>query len=259
MYVSGKFTSADTDSALNVTASIPYLQYGANKISQANFDVNSRNGKINYVASVDTLQTTDLSFYGTRLSGAAAQDSLAIKIITQDDKAKDWFALNADFFQEENVYNFKLKDSLLLNYEEWSVAPDNLISYGPFGLLVNNFSIKSDTASIEANSKEQRANSPIDVTINNFNLKSISSLISGDTLFAAGVLSVQALISEIDKSFPAFTGTAQIESLEIMEQPIGNITATAQKQNDNEIAAQLSLTGNDNEATVDGSYFLRDA
>ncbi len=259
MYISGKFTSADTDSALSLVAKIPYLQYGENIISRANIDVNSRNGKINYTASVDTLQTTALSFYGTRLSGAAAQDSLAIKVITQDGKAKDWFALNADFFQEENVFNFKLKDSLLLNYEEWTVATDNLISFGPYGLLVNNFSIKSDTASISANSKEQRANSPIDVNIKNFNLKSISSLISGDTLFASGVLSAQALISEIDKSFPAFTGTAQIESLEIMEQPIGNLSAFAEKQNDNEITGKLALTGNGNEATVDGNYFLQDA
>lgn len=259
MYVSGKFTSADIDSALSLIAKIPYMQYGDNKISRANVDVNSRNGKINYAASVDTLQTTALSFYGTRLSGAAAQDSLAIKIITQDDKAKDWFALNADFFQEENVFNFKLKDSLLLNYEEWNVAPDNLISFGPYGLMVNNFSIKSDTASISANSKEQRANSPIEVEINNFNLKSISSLISGDTLFASGILSVKALISEIEKPFPAFTGTGQIESLEIMEQPIGNLTASADKENDNEITAKLALTGNGNEATVEGNYYLRDA
>lgn len=259
MYVSGKFSSADTDSALSLIAKIPYVQYGGNSISRANIDINSRNGKINYIASVDTLQTTALSFYGTRLSGAAAQDSLAIKVITQDNKAKDWFALNAAFFQQENVFNFKLKDSLLLNYEEWTVAPDNLISFGPYGLLVNNFSIKSDTASITANSKEDRANSPIDVAINNFNLKSISSLISGDTLFASGVLSAKALISEIEKPFPAFTGTAQIQSLEIMEQPIGNLNAAAEKVNDNEITGKISLTGNGNEANVAGNYYLQDA
>src|SRR5690606_11460026 len=88
MYVSGKFTSADTDSALNVTSSIPYLQYGANKIRKAEIDVNFRNGKINYVDSVHTLQTSEIRFENTTIRDAVAQDSLASKIITPDDKAK---------------------------------------------------------------------------------------------------------------------------------------------------------------------------
>ncbi len=256
--IKGNYASANTDSALNLSASIPLVQYNDFRISRGALDVNSKEGKLNYAVTVDTVQNASLQFYGTKVSGAAAKDSISFFAITQDNKARDWFALNADMFEKDNVFNFKLKDTLLLNYEDWSVAPDNFISYGPDGLLVNNFTIQSDTASISAKSQAQAPNSPIDIRIDNFNLRSISSLVSGDTLFASGILDADVLVSELNKSFPAFTGTASITDLVVMLQPVGNINGSAQKQGDDLITGKVDLTGNGNDVHLSGNYFLTD-
>lgn len=254
----GNYASADADSALNLSASIPLVQYGDFRISKGALDINSKEGKLNYALKVDTLQNSSLQFFGTTVSGAAAKDSISFFAITKDKKARDWFAVNADMYQKNEVFNFKLKDTLLLNYEDWNVARDNFISYGPDGLLVNNFLIQSDTASIAAKSQSQVSNSPIDITIDNFNLQSISSLVSGDTLFASGILDAKVLVSELNKSFPAFTGNASVTNLVVMLQPVGDITGTAQKQGDDLITGKLALTGNGNDVQLAGNYFLND-
>lgn len=254
----GNYASANADSALNLSASIPLIQYGDFRISKGALDVNSREGKLNYALKVDTLQNSSLQFFGTTVSGAAAKDSISFFAITKDEKARDWFAVNADMYQKDEVFNFKLKDTLLLNYEDWNVAKDNFISYGPDGLLINNFLIQSDTASISAKSQAQVPNSPIDITIDNFNLQSISSLVSGDTLFASGILDAKVLVSELNKSFPAFTGNASVTNLVVMLQPVGDITGTAQKQGDDLITGKLALTGNGNDVQLTGNYFLND-
>lgn len=256
--IKGSYASANTDSALNLSASIPLVQYNGIRISRGALDINSREGKLNYALKVDTLQNANLRFFGTKVSGAAAKDSISFFAITQDEKARDWFAVSADMYQKNEVFNLKLKDTLLLNYEDWSVAPDNFISYGPDGLLVNNFLIQSDTASISAKSQAQVPNSPIDIKIDNFNLQSISSLVSGDTLFASGILDANVLMSELNKNFPAFTGNASVTNLVVMMQPVGNITGTAQKQGDDLITGKIDLTGNGNDVQLTGNYFLND-
>ncbi|RYE16622.1 MAG: translocation/assembly module TamB, partial [Sphingobacteriales bacterium] len=118
--------------------------------------------------------------------------------------------------------------------------------------------IRSDTSSIAANSQAAAPNSPIDIKVNNFNLQSISSLISGDTLFASGILDANVLVSELNKSFPAFTGTASVTDLVVMLQPVGDINGSAQKLGDDLITGKVALTGNGNDVLLDGNYFLTD-
>lgn len=256
---SGNYTSVNTDSALNFKADIPRLHYGTNIISKGNINVNSKNGQINYAVQFDTLHASSNVLYATSVTGAAAHDSISLNALTKDNKNKDWFGISGDAYVRNNVYSFKLKDNLLLNYEKWNVAPDNYISYSKEGIIVNNFLIKSDTATISIKSRALTANSPIDIDIDNFNLKSISALTSGDTLFAAGILNVDASVSDLDKSFPAFTGKATVNNLEIMQHPVGNITATAEKQSENNITANLALEGNNNDVNVSGNYYLNNA
>jgi len=252
----GSFASAKTDSALNLTASVPYLAYQNNAVRNGSIDIRSRNESINYAINFDTLNYVRNTFYGTRLSGSAAHDSLSINTVTQDNKKTDWFGLNGSLFVKDDSYSFRLKDSLLLNYERWNAAPDNYISYSPAGLIVHNFLITSDTARIFINSRQEIVNSPIDIAIDDFNLKSISSVLNRDTLFASGILDAKMEVADLNKTIPAFTGNFTITGLELMQQPLGTVTGFAAKQSEDNITATLTLQGYGNDIAAKGNYYL---
>ncbi|HMC99092.1 MAG TPA: translocation/assembly module TamB domain-containing protein, partial [Ferruginibacter sp.] len=255
----GSFTSADKDSALNLSVSLPYVAYQDKSIRNGNIIIGSRNEGLNYTITFDTLRTASNTFYGTRLNGSAANDSVLVSFITQDNKHRDWFGLKASLFTKDNVYSLRLRDSLLLNYERWNAASDNYIRYSPEGLIIHNFHITSDTASILINSRQELANSPIDINIDHFNLKSISSFYNRDTVFIAGILDAKMEVNDLHKALPAFTGNLSIDHLAVMQQPVGNLTLFAQKQSENNITANLALTGNDNDIEGKGNYYLNDA
>ena len=136
------------------------------------------------------------------------------------------------------------------------MAPDNYISYGPGGILVNNFVISSDTAKIDIRSKQLIADSPIDISIDNFNLKSISSIVNKDTVLIAGILDMKATVSDLKKPLPSFTGNASITDVQFMQHPLGTIKATAQKETEDKINATVSLVGANNDVSADGNYYL---
>ncbi len=252
----GSYTSADRDSALNFNTAVKNVSYTSNNIANAILNINAKNERINYEASFDTLRTVSNTLYGTRLNGAAAKDSLSLNVVTKDNANRDWFGLSGTAFVKDENYTLRMKDSLILNYEKWRVAPDNYIAYGPVGIVINNFVISSDTAKIDIRSKQLIGDSPIDISIDNFNLKSISSIVNKDTVLLAGILDMQATVSDLQKALPSFTGNASITDVAFMQYPLGTITASAQKQSENNISATVNLLGANNDITASGNYYL---
>lgn len=252
----GSYASAATDSALNFNTTVNQISYGTNNIANAVVNINSKNSKINYEAKFDTLATPTNTLYATRLNGAAAKDSLSLHVVTKDNANKDWFGLSGTAFVKDENYTLRMQDSLILNYEKWNVAPDNYIAYGTKGIIVNNFMISSDTAKIDIRSQQLVADSPIEIAVSNFNLKSISSIVNKDTILLAGILDMKATVSDLKKPLPGFTGTASVKNVEVMQFPLGTITANAQKQSENNIVADLALVGPLNDISVKGNYYL---
>ncbi|NOT94470.1 MAG: hypothetical protein HOP05_22795 [Ferruginibacter sp.] len=252
----GSFASANTDSALNLTMSLPYLAYQDNTLRNCNINIASKNERINYAVTFDTLNYKTNTFYGTALNGSAARDSILLSALTQDKKRKDWFGFKASLSAKNNTYSFRLKDSLLLNYERWKVAADNYINYSAAGLVIHHFLVTSDTATISINSRQEIVNSPIDITVDNFNLKSLSAIISNDTLFASGITDAKIEVTDLNKNIPAFTGNLTITELQVMQQSMGTLAASAAKQSENNITATISLTGNQNDIVAKGNYYL---
>ncbi|MEO7523462.1 MAG: hypothetical protein ABIT58_05170, partial [Ferruginibacter sp.] len=251
----GSYASVNSDSALNLNVRMPRVVYATNTIGNGAIDINSSNGKINYEAKFDTLNTSGNTLYATTIQGAVANDSLLVTARTQDNKKKDWFGLSGTAALSGETYSFRMKDSLLLNYEKWNVAAGNYLSYSPKGVIVNNLVLTSDTASISIKSQQLIENSPIDIKVDNFNLKSITSLINQDTVFISGILDVQANVSDLNKAFPGFTGTASIADLQFKQHPLGDVSATAQKVSDNNIEANIALSGNGNNITANANYY----
>ena len=252
----GSYATAATDSALNFNTTVGHVVYGTNTIANAVVNINSKNSEINYEAKFDTLNTGNNTLYATRLNGAAAKDSLSLNVVTKDKAKRDWFGLSGTAFVKDENYKIRMQDSLILNYEKWRVATDNYISYGPAGIIVNNFVISSDTAKIDIRSKQLIGDSPIDISIDNFNLKSISSIVNKDTVLLAGILDVKATVSDLKKPLLSFTGTASVKDVQFMQHPIGTITATAQKQSENNISATVNLKGANNDISAAGNYYL---
>ncbi len=258
IYFIGNYSSNERDSALQLKAVIPSFVYQTNRISNGNIGIASHNDQLNGAVLFDTLAMASNLFYKTSIIANAAGDSIGITAVTKDAKNTDRYAFGADITQKDKAYTFSVKDTLLLNYQKWNVAPDNRITYSPDGILVNNFVLTSNSTKIAAASRESVLNSPIDISIDNFKIKDITSILNKDTLLASGTIDGKFSVSEFDKKLPAFTGTIQVDSLQFMQQPVGNIKLFAEKRDENTIAANMELTGNANEVTLKGDYYLND-
>jgi hypothetical protein len=254
----GSYASDAEDSALQLHATAPSLVFKTNSVSNGTIDIASLNKDISGAINFDTLHFGANSFYKTAVIAQVAGDSLSVTASTKDAKNNNRFLIGADIMQKNKGYTFSLKDTLLLNYKNWVVAPDNKITYSPDGILVNNFLVSYDSSKISAASRENVLNSPVDVTISDFKIRDITSMINSDTLLASGIINGKFSIAEFNKKLPAFTGNINADSLQFMQQPVGNIHLVTEKASEDAITASMDLTGNGNNANVKGAYYLND-
>lgn len=252
----GRFRTADLDSALSLQARAAQIQYGTNSFTNALVDIKSQDGKINYAASADTISAAGKYFYGTRVNGNALKDSLVISAVTQDESKRDWFGVKGSVGTKDGTYTISLRDTVLMNYEYWEVAPDNYIRYGDEGIIVHNLSLTSDTARLIVKSQEEIPNSAIDVSVDNFNIRSISSFINPDTLFMEGILDSRLTIDDLDNQVPTFTGYAYVSGFKMMGQPIGELEFYAANRSDELVSTRIYLTGNGNDVSASANYNL---
>jgi len=251
----GSFDSKYGDSALNFSADIPHFAYQANKVSKGKISISSLNKRISAAATFDKLHIGSNVFYGGSVNIAAAQDSISIDVATKDDQKNTRYVIGATITEKDKVYAISLKDNLLLNYQKWDVAADNKIMYSPTGILVNDFLLNNNMQKISVMSRQNIVNSPVDVSIDSFNIKDITSILNTDTLLASGFISGKFTVSDFDKKIPSFTGNLQLEDFELMQQPVGNISVAATRNNENNISATLNLTQKGNDVTIKGNYY----
>jgi len=255
----GNYSSNESDSALQLKATISRFVYQKDRISNGSIGIASHNEQLSGAILFDTMAIGTNLFYKTAITANAGGDSLSVAALTKDVKGTDRYAFGADIIHKEKAYSFSVKDTLLLNYQKWNVATNNRIIYSPDGILVTNFVLTSDSTKIAATSRSSALNSPVDISIENFKIRDITSILNKDTLLASGTIDGKFSVAEFDKKLPAFTGSLQIDSLQYMQQPVGDIKLFAEKRDENTITANMDLTGNANQVSLKGDYYLNNA
>ncbi len=137
--LSGTFAS---DSGWNLAIKSPHIVYGTSDINELNFNAGTKNGALIFNTSLKQFKSgTSLSIYATTLNGTLQNNDLDFTLNIKDKNFKNKYRLSGNLNQPTlNNYAFSLKpDSLLLNYDQWSINADNKIQYFNKDINAHNF------------------------------------------------------------------------------------------------------------------------
>ena len=125
-----------------------------------------------------------------------------------------------------------MKDSLILNYENWNITPTNSVAIEKGGFVFTDFTISKDNQFLSINSQRPTPDAPLEIKVDSFQLADILSIINKDTLLADGKLHARVTIQQPIINFPGIDGTATIDSLTIQRVPVGDLNLKSTYQND---------------------------
>ena len=250
--------SFSTATGMNATVSAPLIVYGTNTINDIKLDAVTRNNQIEYNTSFSHLKSGTFAMFATSLHGSISNNLINFSLHIQDPQAKNKYHISGTFSQPSaNNYNFQVKpDSLVLNYEPWTVNQNNLIQLLNGDIVANQFSLSKGVQQLSLNSVGGGANRPLSIDFKNFKIATLTALIQTDSVLVDGELNGNVLLKDY-KTQPTFTSDLVINNLSIYKDTLGNVTAQVINTTPNVYNANIVLTGRGNDLKASGVYYVK--
>jgi predicted small secreted protein len=250
--------SFSTATGMNATISAPLIVYGTNTINDIKLDAVTKNNQIEYNTSFSHLKSGSFAMFATSLHGSIANNLINFSLHIQDPQAKTKYHISGIFSQPTlNNYNFQIKpDSLMLNYESWTVNQNNLIQLLNGDIVANQFVLSKGVQQLSLNSVGGGSNRPLSIDFKNFKIATLTALIQTDSALVDGELNGNVLLKDY-KTQPTFTSDLVINNLSIYKDTLGNVTAQVINTTPNVYNANIVLTGRGNDLKASGVYYVK--
>jgi hypothetical protein len=252
IHVTGRYNSVgDT---IVVKGSIPRVVYGANTISGVNLNVETKDEALVYHFDIDAIQNESLFLPFTSLSGNVKDDVVTYDLLIRDRGKKEQYAIAGTAKTVNGNTEIRLNpDGLKLNYDNWTVSPDNALRFGPDGIYANNFELSREGNLLRIQSQSQAKNAPLEVTFENFSLETLTNMVSKDELLIGGTLNGNVELRNLTAS-AVFTSDLKITDFTYRGSKVGDIAVKVNNERANVYAADVAITGNGNQVNLTGTY-----
>ncbi|MFH6970948.1 translocation/assembly module TamB domain-containing protein [Flavobacterium petrolei] len=250
--ITGKYNSVNDSIVLN--GSIPKLVYGANTITNATLKVDTQDKALLYSFVVDDIQNNQIQLPHTSITGKVEKNLVDYILQLKDAKDVERYLIAGTLKATNGNNEVSLGlDNLLLNYESWKIAQDNLIRFGAKGIYIDNFELSKDGSNIKIQSETDNQNAPIAINFKDFDINTITSFVEKKDLQLSGKINGNATVKNLTKT-PLFTSDLNIENFTFKKDTVGNISINVNNAIANQYDAKVAITGQGNQVNLEGFY-----
>src|SRR5690606_19718000 len=239
---------------LEVNGSIPQLLYGENTVEDASLLITNENRALQVRMDVATLQSESFALNKINISGDVADNTIQYSVTTKDEKDVTQYLIAGTAASVSSATEITLNtDGLKLNYDDWTVAPNNKIVIGEQGIFADNFRISNAGSEILLQSESMAGNSPLNVSLKDFKIETLTEIIKKDSLLAQGTINGTAQLRNLNSNM-TFVSDLDITNLLVYGSPVGNLDVKVNNTTANVLNADVTLSGNNNDVKILGDY-----
>ncbi|HEV8508328.1 MAG TPA: translocation/assembly module TamB domain-containing protein, partial [Chitinophagaceae bacterium] len=250
LHASGNFSN---NGGINIELTTASVVYQGNTISDVKLTANTTSNGLQVDGGIAHLKSSSFDLYNSRVNAVILNNNINFSVGTDDAKGKNKYFIAGLFSQPTTgTYNIQLKpDSLLLNYQRWSVTPDNLITIKPDDIIASNFVLQNGEQRLSINSPDSRGKQLLLVELSNFRLATITEFANVDSLLADGVINGNIRLGNFMQQ-PNFTGDLTITDLSVQKDTVGNVKIHASSGEANRYNIESTITGHGNDVSLAG-------
>jgi len=250
--ITGKYNNV-TDS-LEVKGTIPRIVYADNTIADGKINIEAKENALEYMVSVATIESGSLKIPFTSLSGKVENNLLTYALEVKDVKDKQQYFIAGEFKTEDSKNIFKIDaENFILNYDKWNIDPENAIEFGGKRLYINKFYLANAGNELKIQSQGEQDNAPLKVEFVNFKIETIMNIVKKDEILMQGLINGNAVVENV-MTKPTFTSDLKVDQFAFRGEPVGDITIKVDNKTNNLLAANVTVTGQDNDVNLNGNY-----
>jgi hypothetical protein len=238
---------------IQINGTIPKLVYAGNTLTNAIIKVDKVDNSLVYSLFVDDVKNPNFKLPFAKVSGVVSENVVDYLLELKDTKNVDKYALAGTFENKNGINEIKLNPSnLLLNYEKWDLAEENLIQLRKKGIYVDNFNLSKGSNRLKIQSESSAPNAPLDVELKDFEIKTLTNFVQSDYEFGGKINGVTK-INNLAQT-PNFTADLNIDTFTVKKDTVGNIAIKVNNRIANTFDTNIEITGNENQVNLDGTY-----
>ncbi|HSN49300.1 MAG TPA: hypothetical protein VLR29_11110, partial [Flavobacterium sp.] len=254
--ISGKYNNV-TDS-LEVKGTIPRIVYNNNTIADGKINMETKGNALEYQVSVATIESGEIKFPRTSLSGKVENNVLSYALETKDTKDKQQYFIAGELLHNDSKNILKIDAAnFVLNYDKWNINPENAIEFGEKRLYINQFYLDNSGNELKIQSQGNQNNAPLKIDFVNFKIETILNVIKKDKLLMQGLINGSALVDNVMTN-PTFTSDIKIDDFAFRGEAVGDIVLKVDNKTNNLLAANATLSGEGNDVNIVGTYKISD-
>ena len=229
--------------SLVMNASFPKIVYGDFNVDSVRLSIGNDAQKLNYNLLVRSIQSPSVVLFNTEVSGNAANNQLDLNIFLRDRQRKDRYVIGGIFRSLNKDFRFNLDpNKLLLDYQKWTVAPENYIQFGQSGILANQFNLSQGSQLLSINSINTTPNSPLRVEFKDFQIETLTKFAETDTTMIGGMINGTVDVKDL-VSNPKFEANLNVSKLRYQKDELGDLTLLVNNNTMNAFEVDVRLKG----------------
>ena len=244
-----------TTNTIMIDGDIPSLRYGTNQVAKATVSITTTDSAINYAINVDQFAGPSFKVPNAQLNGNIANNTIAYNISVKDDDKKEKYLIAGNMLQQDGNYRFKLLPAgLKIDYDNWTVNPQNSIEFGKNGIRATAFELNNNEQYLSIQSQSPTLNAPLTLRFTNFKIESLTKIAEKDSLYMGGIINGNATLTNLNAT-PLFEANLTINNFNYKKDTLGDIFIKANNRTPNSYTANITITGNGNSLTANGNYY----
>ena len=242
---------ASTDQGLSASMTSPFISYKGSDITGLNLKVNTTSQGLQFTGDVQHITGIGHNLYHTRINAVALNNKIDFNLNIDDIRGRDKYYLSGILSQPtRGNYTLNLRsDSLMLNYEKWTVSANNSLTITKDNIIADNFILQKNDQRLSL----QTAGEQLNVGFTNFQLATITAMMKSDSLLVNGAMNGQVTFSNILRQ-PLFTSDVTIRDLSMKGDTLGNAVIRVDNRAGNRYNTNATITGRGNDIALTGSF-----
>ncbi|MEP7257698.1 MAG: translocation/assembly module TamB domain-containing protein [Flavitalea sp.] len=241
------------------TASAPLVIMGANRLEHFTLNAKAGTDGIRLQTGMEEFSNgASFTVYNSTINAIIANNAINFLANIKDKASKNKYRMGGTIAQPEpGDYAISFHpDSLMLNYDKWTIAPDNILKLHKGDIHVSDFILGKGAQQISVKSRTTEVNAPIDLEFNNFRIGTITAFANQDSLLADGTINGKVSLNDLTGQ-PNFNSDLTITDLMIKTDTVGNIELKVGNTTKNVFTAHAAITGKGNDVELKGNYYLK--
>jgi hypothetical protein len=222
---------------------IPHFHYNQIDLDSLSLSINNSAEEFHINTHFQRITSGDLNIYPTTLKADITPQKALFNLFVEDAAADSLFYVNALAERKSDSLFWSLKpENLILNAENWNMHPNNRIYFDTANLQIRNLIFERNQQLFELKTEVKEENTALQLKFENFRIENFFAIINAEESPVKGIIKGGVELGNL-QNLMAFSASLKLDSLNILDEEVGNISLNAEQESENRYKFDLSSTG----------------